>query len=89
MDGLLYEPDVALTDYGLALECLLFAWLLSRRRAQNVALRRWFQLFFLALAAAAAAGGTLHGFLGDSSTVGYRALWKATLIAMGAVAFAA
>ena len=86
---MIYEPDVTLTDYGLAVECLVFAWLIARRQATRVALRAWCLVFFSALAAASLAGGTVHGFFADSSTAGHRALWKGTLVAMGAAALAA
>jgi len=86
---LLYEPDVTLTDYALAVECLLFVWLLSRRESAKRALRAWFQIFFSALAAAALAGGTVHGFFAETTTFGSRSLWKAAIIAMGAAALGA
>ncbi len=40
------EPDVTLTDYALAIECALFAWLLLSRAGPRVALRRRGGLFF-------------------------------------------
>jgi hypothetical protein len=86
---LLHEPDVALTDYGLAVECLLFVWLLSRSKTAKGTLRGWYQVFFSALATASLAGGTLHGFFAENTTVGSRFLWKGTLVAIGAAALAA
>jgi hypothetical protein len=86
------EPDVTLTDYGLAAECALFAWLLGRRDSwhggdsrQRV---RWI-LFFAAGAIATAAGGTVHGFFLDPATTGARLLWPLALLAVGGSALAA
>jgi hypothetical protein len=43
-------------------------------------------LFFFSIAVAAAAGGTVHGFFLDESSLGYRILWPFTLIVMGITA---
>ncbi|MDH3413150.1 MAG: hypothetical protein OEM98_11745 [Gammaproteobacteria bacterium] len=83
------EPDVTLTDYGLALECALFAVLLYRLSDHAGPWRTWFTVFFAALAAAALAGGTAHGFVYDKQTVAHRLIWNATLIAIGVVAWSA
>ncbi len=83
------EPDVTLTDYGLALECALFAVLLYRLRDSSGPVRFWFIVFFASLGAAALAGGTVHGFLYDETTQTYNMLWNATLIAIGVVALSA
>jgi hypothetical protein len=82
------EPDVALTDYGLAVENAVFAYLMLRRwRADGVS--GWFALFFAAGSAAALAGGTVHGFYLDERTAGARILWPAALLAIGVAAAAA
>ena len=86
---MLTEPDVALTDYGLALECGAFAILLWRRRSDAPQIRPWFAGLFASLGLAALLGGTVHGFFADPSSVGQRILWPATLIAIGAAALAA
>lgn len=83
------EPDVTLTDYGLALECALFAVLLYRLRNSRGPARTWFIVFFASLGAAAVAGGTVHGFFYDETTQAYNMLWNATLIAIGVVALSA
>jgi len=83
------EPDVVLTDYALAVEAIIFALLTSRSSTGHRLLGRWFVLFFCATAAASLAGGTVHGFFLDESTLGARILWPATLIAVGAAALAA
>lgn len=83
------EPDVTLTDYGLAVEGFLFAYLLYRRGDPGQPLRSWFVLFFGSLGIAALTGGTVHGFFHDAGTVGNAILWPATLIAIGGTTFAA
>jgi hypothetical protein len=74
------EPDVALTDYALAIECSLFAYLVHRRAHA---------LFFGSAAAASLAGGTVHGFFFDARTLGNAVLWRVTLIAIGVTAASA
>jgi len=82
------EPDVTLTDYGLAILSVLFAYLLGRRGKPRPPLAIWFVVFFLSLGAASLFGGTVHGFFGDSATLGHRVLWPATLIAIGVATLA-
>jgi MFS family permease len=79
------EPDVALTDYALAVECAVFAQLVGRRRDEP-RLRRYFRLFFGSIALAAVAGGTVHGFFLDADSVAASVLWRVTLLALGATA---
>src|SRR6266852_2139136 len=74
------EPDVALTDYALAIECALFASLVRRREHAR---------FFGAAAVASLAGGTVHGFFLDPRTLGNAVLWRVTLIAIGVTAASA
>ncbi|MEE8272145.1 MAG: hypothetical protein V3R98_10510 [Alphaproteobacteria bacterium] len=83
------EPDVTLTDYALTAECAAFAILLLRRPDALGSLRGWFAVFFAALAAASLFGGTVHGFFAATDTAAGRALWSATLLAIGAAALAA
>ncbi len=83
------EPDVTLTDYALALECALFAWLLARSGSIRRSPRRWWALFFGAVGLAALTGGTVHGFFLDPQTAGHAILWPATLLAIGLAAVAA
>jgi hypothetical protein len=71
------EPDVTLTDYGLAIECMVLAGLIYAYGAQGDALRFWFIAFFIALGVAALIGGTFHGFLGSQSSLGLTVLWPA------------
>lgn len=82
------EPDVALTDYGLALECALFAFLIYRQES-GYPLRVSLSLFFASTAVASFTGGTVHGFFLDEQTLGYRILWPGTLIFIGVTTVAA
>ena len=82
------EPDVTLTDYGLFLECAAFAWLIVRRPSPRRALRVWAALFFAATALAALSGGTVHGFFPVEAGPAGVALWKLSLLAIGAAALA-
>lgn len=82
------EPDVTLTDYGLAVECAFFLYLLSSRMASGP-LRWWFLTLFGSLGLAALAGGTVHGFFHEPASTGLRVLWPSTLLAIGITALAA
>ena len=78
------EIDVTLTDYALAVELVVLTVLLCRQAASDAVFQRRFGLFFLGSALAALLGGTVHGFLPESST-----LWALSLIALGLPAMAA
>ncbi len=80
------EPDVTLTDLGLALECAAFAVLLLRDRGAPA--RRWFAGFFAVLSAAAALGAIEHGFVADKTSSVGAVVWTATLLAVGLAAVA-
>jgi hypothetical protein len=82
------EPDVAITDYLLALECALFVGLLYRRDSLSRAIRDSFALFFASSAIAAIAGGTVHGFFNEPSSATGDRLWRFTMLAVGFSAFA-
>ena len=79
------QPYVALTDYGLSLECIVFVFLLAPVRFLQGA-RFWFFVFFSSLAAASLIGGTVHGFFEQPSFVGERILWPLTMICIGVTA---
>jgi hypothetical protein len=83
----LIEPDVALTDFGLAVECALFAAWLGRPTGAGGNLRRWFVVLFAALAVASLLGGITHGFLPEGSP-GAAQAWLATLAAIAVAALA-
>lgn len=82
----LLEPDVALTDFGLAVECACLAAWLQRRIPARSRLRTWFVIFFAALGIGAVLGGIAHGFLPDTRSTIYHAVWSATLLAIGITA---
>ncbi len=76
------EPDVALTDYLLAAESALFAWLLWRPRVATAV--RWpFAVLFASTSVAALAGGTVHGFFPPGASGWGAMLWRGTLLAIG------
>jgi hypothetical protein len=83
------EPDVALTDYVLALECLLFAAVFARNARRAGSTSFWLAIYFFAGSIASACGGTVHGFFQDEQSVGYSILWSSTLLAIGVATFAA
>lgn len=85
---MLHEPVVTLTDWLLAAECGVLAMSLSRLsgRARR---RRAFVAFFVAAGVAPLLGGFVHGVFPDETTTVHRALWAATLLAVGAAALAA
>ncbi|MGH7166570.1 MAG: DUF6962 family protein [Nitrospiraceae bacterium] len=80
------EPDVTLTDYGLAIACAVFVVLLYRKATVQPRLRTWFALLFSSIGVAALASGTVHGFFLDARTTGYAVLWPATMLALGGAA---
>jgi hypothetical protein len=82
----LLEPDVALTDFVLAIECVCFAVWLYRRSPTGRTSFRWFVLFFAALSVSALLGGISHGFFADTQSTIYRTVWAATLISIGVAA---
>lgn len=83
------EPDVALTDYAVALECAVLTWLLFRRAPARRELRRLFAIFFASTGIAALAGGTVHGFFLDDDSPAGVVLWRMALLALGLATFAA
>ena len=82
------EPDVALTDFALAIEAGCLGALLSRRGAVTAA-RRWWTAFFWSVGTGALLGGVSHGFVPPPYGVGGTVLWRLTLLAIGAAALAA
>lgn len=83
------EPDVALTDCALALECVLLTWLLNRNGRPPGTLHRLFAIFFICAGFGALAGGTVHGFFPDARSIGGAVLWRLALLALGGSTFAA
>ncbi len=81
------EPDVSLSDYGLALETACFAVVLTRLPTHRPRLRGWSAAFFVTASVASVAGATDHGFFRrDSRESGHDLLWVTTLLAIGAAA---
>jgi len=81
------EPDVAVTDYLLTAECLLFSLLIRRQKTVESSLKALFVLLYASLAAASFLGGTVHGFF-STDTVGRGVLWRLTLLSIGITAYA-
>ena len=79
------EPDVALTDWLLAIEATVLA--ATMPRGPDLAHRAW-RLFFASIAVAALLGGVAHGFLPDGRGVVAVVVWRATLLAIGLTAAA-
>jgi hypothetical protein len=84
----LHEPDVALTDFALAIECTVFAvWLRGMDRNAGE-LRLAFVAFFAAVGVASLLGGIAHGFLPGRQSATSQIVWTGTLGAIGVAAFA-
>lgn len=86
-DAKLDEPGVAITDFMLAVECMVFAILLAKNLSGSSSkASRWFVSMFAFTSLASFTGGILHGFF-DSPTKSLHLLfWDITLLAVGAVA---
>ena len=82
------EIDVALTDYGLTVICLVFAWILVRSISHDRVLSIWFTILFASVGLAAAMGGTIHGFLHEDN-LSHSIFWKGSLICIGVSALSA
>jgi hypothetical protein len=82
----LLEPDVALTDFGLAIECAGLAGWLHLRSVPGGPLRSSFVIFFAAVGMAALLGGATHGFLSDTQSEIYEVIWTGTLLVIGVAA---
>lgn len=82
------EPDVALTDYGVTLECVVLTGLLFRRGPVRREVRRPFALLFASAGVGALAGGTVHGFFLEEPSLTGVVLWRIALLAVGLTALA-
>jgi hypothetical protein len=80
------EPVTLLTDYLLAIECLILGVLLYRRSKNETPILLW-SISFFAIGLAAATGGTYHGFVQSMSVSISSALWKITLYSIGISTF--
>jgi Family of unknown function (DUF6962) len=81
------EPDVTLTDYGLALECAVCAALLGLALGAQKGRRFAGMFFFTFLGLSAATGGTVHGFCPTMQSQECQFLWSLTLQLIGLAAF--
>jgi hypothetical protein len=81
-----HEPAVAITDFILAVECAGFAILIARKVPKG-SYRTWLLVFFVSIAAGALFGGITHGYF-PNDTPGARAIWVATMLAIGVTAAA-
>lgn len=77
------EPDVTLTDYAIALECLVFCVLGARWSTTDISMRRQWVAFFASVGAGAFFGGTVHGFFPNSESTGHRVFWPSAMLALG------
>jgi hypothetical protein len=83
------EPDVTLTDYGLAILCAVLGHIIFHRGDRDSPYRLWLTAFFLAVGGASLLGGTVHGFFSEEGGFGQMALWRAALITIGIAAYCA
>ena len=82
----MHEPAVAITDFVLAAECTVFAYLIARRLPKG-SFRMWLLAFFVSIAAGALFGGITHAYFpNDAPAAG--AIWMATMLAVGVTALA-
>ncbi|MFN2386532.1 MAG: hypothetical protein ABR576_09645 [Thermoanaerobaculia bacterium] len=82
------EPDVALTDFALALECFVLAFRFSRFRVPDVWQRHAFRMLFWSAGGAALVGGFYHGFLLEASNRVYGTVWLVIFLAAGLASLA-
>ncbi|MGB3202907.1 MAG: hypothetical protein WBA99_18515 [Nodosilinea sp.] len=77
------EPMTTLSDYAIALECLLFAGLLLGRGW----VERLWAIAFGSVGGAAAFGGTIHGFSAVLIREHHLWLWQGMIIALAIASF--
>ena len=77
------QLSVTLTDYALALECFIFAWLFYNDENLVSSFNRWVVLFFVSVAVASLVGGTVHGFLLEETTFIYKFFWSFLMLVIG------
>lgn len=81
------EPDVALTDFALTVECAILAGLVLQRVPRGAA-RAWAVAFFFSIGVAALLGGAVHGFFASPDSAAHGVLWKAGMLAIGVTGLA-
>jgi hypothetical protein len=82
------QPDVALTDFALALECAILALRFPRRRVPDFTQRCGFRMLFAAAGATALVGGFFHGYLLDATSRVQNATWLVIFTAAGVASLA-
>ncbi len=82
------QPDVALTDFALALECFVLAFRISRSRVPDVWQRQAFRMLFWSAGAASLVGGLYHGYLLEASARVYGSVWLVIFLAAGLASLA-
>ena len=82
------EPDVAVTDFALALESFLLALRISRARVPDVWQRQALRMLFWSAGAAALVGGFYHGYLLEASSRVYGSVWLVIFLAAGLASLA-
>jgi hypothetical protein len=85
----MHEPACTLTDYALTIECGVLSVLLIAGPSRIDSACRSGAAFFASIAICSLAGGTLHGFVVDSSSLSHKILWSTTLISIGCAATSA
>lgn len=83
----LAEPMTLLTDYLLGGVCAWLGWRLWAAREGHTARRLW-AMALGALALAALAGGSYHGFAPMLAPAALAALWRLTVLSIGVASFA-
>ncbi len=90
LPAVITEPATTITDYVLGAVSLMLGRIVWRRaRIDKVTAGLWWGAGFLAVAVAAFAGGTVHGFRGPLGPNWEPVFWKASLFATGGFALAA
>ncbi|SVB40591.1 uncharacterized protein METZ01_LOCUS193445, partial [marine metagenome] len=82
------EIDVALTDYGLAILCGVFAFMLIRQHPYDRCLSTWFSVLFISVGLASAIGGTVHGFVNEDTFL-HSIFWRGAIACIGVSALSA
>ncbi len=80
----LIQPDVALTDFFLALETLVLGLIILNLKIKSK-IKLTIFLFYISLALSSIIGGIVHGFFPYSDSLTNLVLWKATMICLGLV----
>jgi hypothetical protein len=82
----MFEPDVTLTDFAVAIECAVLVALLLK--VATSATQRWLAVYLAGAGAASLVGGIVHGFVNDNSSPAFALLWRVTLLTIGVTTLA-